>query len=161
MDESTLREHLRWQLGHAYRNLWKAVEGLSEAEATEGARPDWRQYRWGAGLDGSIAGIVHHAALWKHVFAAGLEAGRFPGESEVTPPGADWSMLRDWLADGQSRLERAVTSLPEAALSEIREWEGMRESLARLLSLVIEHDVYHAGQIELLRQLRGCPRRED
>src|SRR5438128_9209372 len=120
MDQFRWREHLRWQLRHAYRGLWKAVEGVSEAEALDGARPDWRQYRWGTGLDGSIAGIVHHAALWKHVFAAGLETGTFPREGEVTPPGMEWSMLRDWLAEGQSRLERAFSSLPEEALTEPR-----------------------------------------
>src|SRR5947208_13347733 len=126
MSEYPLREHLRWQLRHAYRSLWKAVEGLSEAQALEGARPDWRRYRWGTGLDGSIAGIVHHGALWKHLFAAGLETGRFPGEGDVAPPAADWPALKEWLVDGQSRLERAVTSLSEDALSEPREWEGMR-----------------------------------
>jgi uncharacterized damage-inducible protein DinB len=161
MGENTLREHLRWQLHHAYRSLWKAVEGLSEAQECEGARSDWRRYRWGTGLDGSIAGIVHHAAVWKHRFAAGLETGAFPGGNAVTPPGRDWPVLRDWLAEGQSRLECAVTSLPEAALGEPREWEGMREPLARLLSFLIEHDLYHAGQVELLRQLRGYPRGED
>src|SRR5438067_8988807 len=161
MSEYTFREHLEYQLRHAYRGLWKAIEGLIEAQALEGARPDWRQYRWGTGLDGSIAGIVCHAALWKQLFAAGLETGVFPREGDVTPPGSDWRLLRDWLAEGQSRLERAFALLPEAALSEVREWEGMRAPLARLLSFIIEHDVYHAGQVELLRQLRGYPRVED
>src|SRR5260221_14777654 len=104
MSEHTLNEHLRWQLRHTYRALWKAVEALSEAQAFEGARPDWRRYRWGTGLDGSIAGIVRHAALWKHLFAAGLETGTFLSDSDVAPPGRDWPALRDWLADGQSRL---------------------------------------------------------
>jgi uncharacterized damage-inducible protein DinB len=161
MGGNILRDHLGWQLRHGYRSLWKAIEGLSETQALEGARPDWRQYRWGTGLDGSIAGIVHHAAVWKHLFAAGLETGAFPAEGAVAPPGRDWPVLRDWLAEGQSRLERAVPSLPEAALGEMREWEGMRETLPRLLSFIIEHDLYHAGQVELLRQLRGYPRVED
>src|SRR3954466_8141832 len=115
MDQRLLLDHLQWQLRHAYRSLWKAIEGLSEAQAIEGARPDWRRYRWGTGLDGSIAGIVHHAALWKHLFAAGLETGRFPSEGDVTPSALEWPALRDWLAAGQARLERALTSLPEAA----------------------------------------------
>jgi uncharacterized damage-inducible protein DinB len=161
MSEYSLREHVRWQLRQAYRSLWKAVEGLSEAQAFAGARADWRRYRWGTGLDGSIAGIVHHAALWKHLFAAGLETGAFPGESEIRPPGTDWLTLRDWLEEGHSRLTRAFEALPEPALSEPRDWEGMREPLALLLTFLIEHDVYHAGQVELLRQLRGYPRGED
>jgi uncharacterized damage-inducible protein DinB len=141
--------------------LWKAVEGLSAAQACEGARPDWRRYRWGTGLDGSIAGIVWHAAAWKQIFAQGLETGAFPGEDDVASPGTDWPTLREWLADGQARMESAFERLSDAALAEIGDWEGHREPLARLLTYLIEHDVYHAGQVELLRQLRGYPRIED
>lgn len=157
----TLRQHLAGQLSSAHRTLWKATEGLSAAQACEGAKPDWRRYRWGTGLDGSIAGIVCHAALWKHLFAAGLETGTFPREHDIAPPGTEWTTLREWLAEGQARLERAVEPLSEAALAEERDWEGHREPLARLLTFIIEHDVYHAGQVELLRQLRGYPRVED
>ena len=157
----TLRDHLAHQVRSAYRTLWKAIEGLSEAQAREGATPDWRRYRWGTGLDGSIAGIVCHAALWKQIFAQGLETGAFPGEGDVAPPGADWTMLRAWLADGQARLERAFEPLSDSALAETREWEGHSEPLAQLLTYLIEHDIYHAGQVELLRQLRGYPRVED
>jgi DinB family protein len=161
MSHYSLREHLAHQLRSGYRMLEKAVQGLSEAQAVDGARPDWRRYRWGTGLDGSIAGIVHHAALWKQIFAQGLETGTFPTEADVAPPGTDWAALREWLAAGQSRLERALEPLSEAALGEAREWEGHREPLARLLTYVIEHDAYHAGQVELLRQFRGYPRVED
>jgi uncharacterized damage-inducible protein DinB len=161
MSAYSLHEHVMHQLRSAYRTLWKSVQGLSEAQAADGARPDWRRYRWGTGLDGSIAGIVRHAALWKQLFAQGLETGVFPGESDLAPPGTDWPALQAWLADGQSRLERILETLPDAALSEDREWEGHREPLIRLLTYLIEHDVYHAGQVELLRQLRGYPRVED
>ena len=60
-------------------------------------------------------------------------------------------------AEGQTRLERAFEGLSEAELAEPREWEGMTQPLARLFSYLIEHDFYHAGQIELLRQIRGYP----
>jgi uncharacterized damage-inducible protein DinB len=157
----TLRDHLARQIRSAYRTLWKAIQGLSEDQAREGAKPDWRQYRWGTGLDGSIAGIVCHAALWKQIFAQGLATGVFPGERDAAPPGTDWSTLRDWLEDGQARVERAFEQLSDAALAETREWEGHSEPLTHLLTYLIEHDVYHAGQVELLRQLRGYPRLED
>ena len=161
MSEYTCREHLEYQLRHAYRAIRQAVEGLNEAQAYEGARPDWRRYRWGVGLDGSIAGIVWHAAAWKQIFAAGLETGTFAAESEAAPADREWATLRDWLADGQAHLQTLFQGLSDATLAEVREWEGIHAPVARLLSFVIEHDVYHAGQIELLRQLRGYPRVED
>lgn len=157
MSEYTLREHLGYQLRSAYRSLARAIAGLTEAQAGEGAREDWQRYRWGVGLDGSIAGIVWHAAAWKQIFAQGLETGAFPAEGDVEPPAVDWPALQAWLADGQSRLEQAFERLSAAALAEVREWEGITAPLARLLTYVIEHDIYHAGQIELLRQLRGYP----
>jgi uncharacterized damage-inducible protein DinB len=155
--EDRLREHLRWQLRSGYRSVERAIEGLTEAQALEGAQSDWRRYRWGSGLDGSIAGIVWHLALWKQNFAQGLETGQFPAEESLKPPGTDWGSLISWLAEGQARLVAAVDRLSEAELAAPREWEGMTEPLARLLSFLIEHDFYHAGQIELLRQLRGYP----
>lgn len=157
----TLHEHLVWQLRGGFRAVSKAIEGLTEAQASEGARPDWRRYRWGSGLDGSVAGLVWHVALWKQNLAQGLQTGAFPPEESITPPGVGWQSLRDWLADGQARLETALARLSEAELAEPREWEGITAPLARLLSYMSEHDYYHAGQIELLRQLRGYPTRED
>jgi uncharacterized damage-inducible protein DinB len=155
--QPSLREHLGWQMRSAYRGLARAIEGLEEAQAREGARADWRRYQWGSGLDGSIAGMVWHVALWKHSFAQGLETGAFPAEETIQPPDTDWPALQEWLADGQARLERAFGSLSETELLLEREWAGVRAPLARLLSYVIEHDLYHSGQVELLRQLRGYP----
>jgi uncharacterized damage-inducible protein DinB len=156
-----LRDYLDWQLRSAYRNMENAIEGLSESRARDGARADWKRYRWGSGLNGSIAGIVWHVALWKQNFAAGLETGVFPAEESLTPPRTDWEGLQQWLVDGQIRLQAAFERLSDAELAEPREWEGMTKPLARFLSFIIEHDIYHAGQIELLRQLRGYPTVED
>src|SRR5215212_8513826 len=103
MTEYTLRAHLAHQLRSGYRALARSVEGLTEAQGQEGARSDWRRYRWGSGLDGSIAGIVWHAALWKQNFACGLETGQFPAEVTIEPPATNWTALCDWLAEGQAR----------------------------------------------------------
>jgi uncharacterized damage-inducible protein DinB len=157
----SLRAHLERQMRVAFRHLRRAIEGLSEAQAREGARDDWRRYRWGVGLDGSIAGIVWHVAAWKQIFAQGLETGVFPAEEEVAPPGTNWSTLREWLTEGQARIERAFEPLSETALAETREWEGEMAPVTQFLIYVIDHDIYHTGQIELLRQLRGYPNVED
>ena len=153
----SLREHLREQLRRSYRGLLRSVKGLTEAQACEGVREDWQRYRWGSGLNGSIAGIVWHAALWKQNLAQGVETGAFPSEESLSPPGREWPALLEWLANGQTRMERALDLLTDTELVEVREWEGMTAPLFRLISFLIEHDFYHAGQIELLRQLRGYP----
>ena len=157
----SLRDYLRQQLRSSYRDLAKAIGGLSEAQAREGARAGWRRYRWGVGLDGSIAGIVWHAAAWKQIFVQGLETGIFPAEGDVVPPAADWAGLQVWLADGQARLEAAFDRLSDDDLAAAREWEGETAPVLQLLTYLIEHDIYHAGQVELLRQLRRYPRGAD
>ena len=124
MNEYTLQEHLRRQLRGGFRAVSKAIAGLTEAQAGEGAQPGWRRHRWGSGLDGSVAGIIWHLALWKQNFAQGLGTGTFPAEESIAPPAAGWDALEAWLADGQARLEAAFESLSAADLAETREWEG-------------------------------------
>lgn len=148
----TLREHLADRQRSAFRRLLEATEGLSETEATLGARPDWRRYRWGVGLDGSIAGIVRHVATWKHLCAGAIETGRFAGEAAAAPPATDWTALREWLIGGHCRLERLFGALPEADLERPLLFEGERQSVRSILIHLIEHDIYHAGQVNLLRQ---------
>ena len=149
-----LREHLSRRLSHGHRQLVRSLAGVSEQDAGRGASPQWRRYRFGAGLDGSIAGIVRHVAAWKHVIAEGLETGVFPEVETVSPP-CDWSALPGWFEEGELRLERLLGNLPPHDLEREVTLEGQTLTLAALFSVVIEHDHYHAGQVNLLRQQMG------
>src|SRR5438270_554886 len=100
----TLAEHLRQRLLGASQALERALAGIDDDRAVAGADPAGRRYRWGVGLDGSIAGIVWHVAAWQHVVAAGLETGAFPREIDASPPAPGWPELCRWLAAGHERL---------------------------------------------------------
>jgi uncharacterized damage-inducible protein DinB len=151
----TLREHLADRQRAMFRRLLEAIEGLTEADAAAGARPDWRRYRWGSGLDGSIAGIVRHVATWKHLCAATIETGSFPGEASVAAPGAGWPALQEWLVSGQQRLQALLAGTSDGDLERAIAFEEQTQSARSLFVHLIEHDVYHAGQINLLRQQQG------
>lgn len=138
-----------------FRRVMEATEGLTEAEAMAGARPDWRRDRWGVGLDGSIAGIVWHLAAWKQICAAGIETGQFPPQAAVSPPAPGWPALREWLVEGHRRLEACFARADEAGLERALSFEGETQTVASLLTHLLEHDFYHAGQINLLRQQHG------
>src|SRR3954447_11268832 len=99
-----LAEHLRHRLRGAYPGWGCAWGGGDDDRAVAGADPARRRYRWGVGLDGSIAGIVWHVAAWKHVVAAGLLTGAFPQENAASPPAPGWPELRRWLAASHERL---------------------------------------------------------
>jgi uncharacterized damage-inducible protein DinB len=104
----------------------------------------------------SIAEIVLHLAFWK-------DAGRRRlGGEKVIPSDADqWPAPRDkseaaWkealslLVVGHKELMSVVTGLPEALLA--AEVAGKDYSVYVQLHGLIQHDLYHAGQIALLKR---------
>jgi uncharacterized damage-inducible protein DinB len=153
----SLHKHLADRLAASFRQLRRSLDGLPPEDAARGARPDWRRARFGTGLDGSIQGIVRHVAAWKLAAAEGLEGGAFPGAEDVLPPGTTWAELLEWLESGQERLALILERLPPGGLEETVTWEGQAMSLADLFAHLMEHDQYHAGQVNLLRQQREHP----
>lgn len=148
-----LHAYLRERLEHAYRQLAQSLEGLDEDEARRGADPNWRRERYGTGLDGSISGMVRHLAVWKHVAAEGLRTGAFPDAETLQPARPGWDGLLEWLEQGHRGLSAALRHLSGEDLSRILSLEGQSLPIRTLLSILIEHDHYHAGQVNLLRQL--------
>jgi uncharacterized damage-inducible protein DinB len=150
-----LHEHLTRRLRSAYRRFTESLEGLSEEDAANGARDDWRRFRYGVGLDGSIRGIVLHVGSWKHAAAQGLTSGVFPEAEKLLPRESRWDDILIWLEAGQAELARALAELGPEGLLQSLDWEGHPMTAADVISHLIEHDQYHAGQVNLLRQLRG------
>ncbi|MFN3649284.1 MAG: DinB family protein [Armatimonadota bacterium] len=151
----SLHDYLRARHGGAYRALLRSLNGLTEQQALEGASPHWKRYRLGTGLDGSIAGIVWHVAAWKAVAADGLDTGLFPDAEAVLPAESTWAGLLSWLELSHSRLTRYLDEAPPEALSHTVTVEGEAMRVYELFGHWIEHDQYHAGQVNLLRQQRG------
>lgn len=151
----SLHDHLRRRLPAAYRQLSRAFAGVADADAAAGARGDWQQYRFGVGLDGSIRGIILHVAAWKRAAAEGLESGSFPPVEEALPEALNWEELLGALGREQARLEATLEKLAPEDLEREVVWEGQPMTTAEVFTHLLEHDQYHAGQINLLRQQRG------
>jgi uncharacterized damage-inducible protein DinB len=131
-------------------NLRGSIRRLSIGEAA------WRP---GAGRH-NIWEIVVHAAYWKYVVwrrLTGQRRGSFPLE------GSNWferpkeGNEQEWRAD-IALLERMHRSLRESverlaprALSRVP--QGSTISNAAIISGAAAHDLYHAGQIQLLKKL--------
>jgi len=151
------REQLLAALRRAYDgrswhgpNLLGSIRGLTPADAF--ARPGRGRH--------SVYDLVLHAAYWKYVARrrlTGEKRGSFPlkGSNFFPEPKVKDARAVDEaraLLDEMHRaLVAAVEALPDDAFAERRgEWTA-----GELVAGVAAHDLYHAGQIQLVKKLSG------
>jgi uncharacterized damage-inducible protein DinB len=151
----TDRELLLAQIDEAYNrrswhgtNLRGSVKGLSARQAV------WRPR---AGRH-NIQELVVHAAYWKYVVTrrlTGQKRGSFALKgsnwfARTTEDDALWRADLRLLEDSHGTLRAAVEQATERQLH--RPIAGGRTALW-MVSGIIAHDLYHAGQIQLLKRL--------
>lgn len=110
----------------------------------------------------SIWDLVVHAAYWKYAVRrrlTGEKRGSFALEGSnwfTRPDRSEASWRRDiaLLVAEHRRLRAVVTGLRDADLP--RRAKGSPRTRATLIYGVAAHDVYHAGQIQLLKRLGGA-----
>ena len=127
-------------------NLKQSLKGVSVVQAT------WRP---GAGRH-NIWELTLHAAYWKYVARRRIEGSKrgsfalkgsnfFPRPEKANATEAAWAADRRLLESEHRALRAAVAKV-------LRTPRG--EELLRHIYGVAFHDVYHAGQIRLLRRLQ-------
>jgi uncharacterized damage-inducible protein DinB len=140
-------------------NLRGSLRRVSAAQAAW--RPGPRRH--------NIWEIVVHAAYWKYAVwrrVTGAKRGSFelkgsnwferpwtrdPGPRTRNSSEAAWRADLDLLARTHQQLRAAAAALTAAQLS--RSSPGTAFNNAELLSGIAAHDLYHAGQIQLLKKL--------
>jgi hypothetical protein len=129
-------------------NLRGSIRGVTAAQASR--RPSKQRH--------NIWEIVVHAAYWKYVVRRRL-TGQPRGSFELT--GSNWFARkhggeREWRAD-VALLDRTHASLREAiarlSRAKLERRSGGTTTNFALVSGIAAHDVYHAGQIQLLKKL--------
>jgi hypothetical protein len=105
----------------------------------------------------SIWELVHHITAWATIVRRRIEsAEKIEVTAEVDwPPvnstdDASWSAALDRLEASHAALERTVAGLSPEAL--LRKAPGSDNSAYVLLLGVLQHGLYHGGQIALLRK---------
>jgi hypothetical protein len=139
-----------------------------------------RQSWHGPNLRGSLRGVTHGEALWRpqperhniweHVLHAaywkytvrrrilGEKRGSFPlaGSNWITPPEttpAAWRHHVKLLTDTHRSMRAAIAEMPPSKLH--NRLPGAKIMYFHLISGIASHDVYHAGQIQLLKRLQA------
>jgi len=99
----------------------------------------------------SIAELAAHILTWREEALRRLEGngGDVPVAGNWPEP-LEWSELLERLDRSHDALTKAVAALPEEVLDETV--KGRRESHYVLLQGMIHHDLYHAGQIAILKK---------
>lgn len=129
-------------------NLRGSILGLTESEAL------WRP---GKGRH-NIWEVVVHAAYWKYAVRrrlTGEKRGSFPLKGSnwfARRAGDDWRGDVRLLADEHARLREAIAALDPTRLD--RPVPKSRLTHRFLITGVASHDLYHAGQIQLLKRLQ-------
>jgi DinB superfamily len=134
-------------------NLRGAVRGLGARAAAW--RPGPSRH--------SIRELVVHAAYWKYAVRRRL-LGEKRGSFALA--GSNWFARPDapdekgWRADvallleEHAKLRAVVARYPKAAL--VRRSKGSRFTALRLIQGAACHDIYHAGQIQILKRLQDA-----
>ena len=133
-------------------NLRGSIRGLKAKEAA------WRP---AAGRH-NIWETVVHAAYWKYIVRRRIlsEArGSFPLEGSnwfVRPTGnpsdEEWKKDVKLLAEAHRTMRAAVAGMTDAQLKVTP--KGSKVSNSEIIMGIASHDLYHAGQIQLLKRLR-------
>jgi hypothetical protein len=104
----------------------------------------------------SIWELVHHTSAWKTIVHRRLEGETVKVTTELDwPPVWDasepaWKRSIEHLLESHSRLCKAAEKLKDDDLDQIP--AGADVSRYVLLHGVIQHDLYHAGQIAILKK---------
>jgi hypothetical protein len=106
----------------------------------------------------SIWEIVLHIAVWEGVVTGRLEGNaKEPATPEddwppIAMPGGDgaWRQAVDALSTSRAALKRALLAFDESRLGETV--PGKNYSFYVMAHGIVQHDLYHAGQIALLKR---------
>ncbi len=152
--ESTSRAQVFANLEASRKTFLEAIDGLSDADLTKTAFDQW-----------SVKDLIAHVSSWDEIGATDLERasrGHIPAllsfkDEEID----DWnaSLMRGRLgftlpqvqyeiSDRHNRLIEVLKSAPDALVT--------GPLVARLTSVIIEHDTDHANQIREWRQTTGA-----
>lgn len=146
-------EAYRRDAEYAFRELLKAVEGLTERHSWAMLPPGADDYLH---TDGSIHGVVLHLASVKWAYGSicfrnsEIRWRDIADHIEAFEP--SWQGALDYLKEGQEYWMLGWATLTEGHLDNIVPTNYKEDLPAwRMIQIMNHHDAYHAGQIAVIR----------
>jgi len=139
------------------RKAWHGTNLRGSIRGLDAHRASWRP----SPLRHNIWEIVLHAAYWKYAVRRrilGERRGSFgaKGSNWFRRPGGgsgnSWPGDVALLEETHERLRRAIAGMPRSRLHAL---QGRTNTNATLILGIAAHDLYHAGQIQLLKKLQS------
>jgi uncharacterized damage-inducible protein DinB len=152
-EAARIADQLRWAFdGEAWHgdSVFEILEGVTAAQAA--ARPIARAH--------TIWELVLHIAAWDDAVLRRLGGVAMePSDAENFPPVTDaseaaWRKALAQVRRDHEKLVAAVASLPDSRLAAVVPGkEGAHYTFYYMLHGVVQHELYHAGQIALLKKM--------
>jgi uncharacterized damage-inducible protein DinB len=156
MPEPTASQLLLDLLDEAFdRKAWHGPTLRGALRGVTAAQAEWRPARGRH----SIRELTLHAAYWKYAVRRRLTGGTrgsfaLEGSNWFTPGGArTWKDDVRLLVEEHKKLRAAIRAFPPRALE--RPVDEKRQTAAYTIRGIAAHDLYHAGQIQLLKKLQA------
>jgi len=137
-----------------YHSFLQSLKGVSD-EAARWIPPHYRGFPH---MDGSILNLAYHTGGDKHVLIScgfGDASVTWDGvKSRFDALGDDITAARALAVEGHTLVVETLEGLSDSDLDLDRPYYGGKShSAARIFSIIAEHDLYHAGQINYVRNL--------
>jgi uncharacterized damage-inducible protein DinB len=101
----------------------------------------------------SIAELVAHMTAWRVFIIKKIEGDReYTVKPEANFPSLDWKVAMKELEESQRDLLDALEGFDPARLNDVVPHGSYTYTYYRLFHGIIHHDLYHAGQIALMKK---------
>ncbi len=113
-------------------------------------------------LNHSIAEIVCHMTAWRYFVIEKMKGNaayevwdtELNWQRIVSLTEAEWQGIKDGLLKSQTQLLAQIEQMPESMLT--APVDGRKYNFRLMLQGIVQHDIYHAGQISMIRKLVSC-----
>lgn len=146
---------------HALRNNLASVRPQEWDVRPSG----WTTEEFGTMPELSICDLALHVGAGKYMYAERAFGAATMGWGDIALPDRDMDAVLAWMDEGHRALAEGLAALEDDAELEVERPAPWRAPMRRgqLLSIVINHDLYHSGEINrqraLIRGTTGWDRR--